>query len=172
MSEWHPTACMLCENNCGIEVKLSADGRHIEKVRGDEAHPASKGYLCQKASRIDYYQNSDDRVTHPLRRTADGSFERVDWETAITEVAARFAGVRDTYGGNKIFYYGGGGQGNHLPGAYGLSTHAALGGTYRSNALAQEKTGEGWVAGTMFGAYARTGDFDNCEVAVFIGKNP
>ncbi len=172
MSEWHPTACMLCENNCGIEVLLSADGRHIEKVRGDESHPASKGYLCQKASRIDHYQNSIDRITHPLRRTEDGSFERVDWDTAISEVAARFAAVRDEFGGDKIFYYGGGGQGNHLPGAYGVSTQSALGGMYRSNALAQEKTGEGWVAGAMFGAYARTGDFENCEVAVFIGKNP
>ena len=172
MSEWHPTACMLCENNCGIEVKLSDDGRRIEKVRGDAAHPASKGYLCQKASRIDHYQNSPDRVTHPLRRTANGSFERIDWDTAIKEVAAGFAAVRDAHGGDKIFYFGGGGQGNHLPGAYGVSTQSALGGIYRSNALAQEKTGEGWVAGSMFGAYVRTGDFDNCEVAVFIGKNP
>jgi anaerobic selenocysteine-containing dehydrogenase len=172
MSDWHPTACMLCENNCGIEVQLSNDGRHIEKIRGDEAHPASRGYLCQKASRIDHYQNSVDRVTHPLRRTADGSFERVDWDTAISEVAARFAAVRDEHGGDKIFYYGGGGQGNHLPAAYGLSTQAALGGSYRSNALAQEKTGEGWVSAAMFGAFARTGDFDNCEVAVFLGKNP
>ncbi len=172
MTDWQPSACMLCENNCGIEIKLSSDGRHIEKVRGDEQHPASRGYLCQKASRIDHYQNSVDRVTHPLRRCADGSFERVDWDTAIAEVAARLAAVRDTHGGDKIFYYGGGGQGNHLPAAYGLSTQAALGGSYRSNALAQEKTGEGWVAASMFGAYARTGDFDNCEVAVFIGKNP
>lgn len=172
MTDWHPTACMLCENNCGIEVKLSADGRRIEKVRGDDAHPASKGYLCQKASRIDHYQNSPDRITYPLRRAADGTFERVDWDTAIKEVAARLKAVRDAHGGKKIFYYGGGGQGNHLPGAYGTATQAALGGIYRSNALAQEKTGEGWVAGAMFGAYARTGDFDNCEVAVFIGKNP
>jgi len=172
MTDWHPTACMLCENNCGIEVKISDDGRQIEKVRGDDAHPASKGYLCQKASRINHYQNSPDRVTHPLRRKADGNFERVDWDTAIDEVASRLAAVRDTHGGDKIFYYGGGGQGNHLPGAYGTATQAALGGIYRSNALAQEKTGEGWVAGAMFGAYARTGDFDHCEVAVFIGKNP
>ena len=138
MSDWHPTACMLCENNCGIEVKLSDDGRRIEKVRGDDAHPASKGYLCQKASRIDHYQNSPDRVTHPLRRKPDGSLERVDWDTAIKEVAAGFAAVRDQYGGDKIFYFGGGGQGNHLPGAYGVSTQSALGGKYRSNALAQE----------------------------------
>ena len=172
MSGWQPSACMLCENNCGIEIMLADDGRTIEKIRGDEAHPASRGYLCQKASRIDFYQNGADRITRPLRRKANGSFEAIDWDTAINEIAEKLCSVRDTYGGEKIFYYGGGGQGNHMPGAYGLSTVAALGGKYRSNALAQEKTGEGWVAASMFGAYARTGDFENCEVAVFIGKNP
>ena len=172
MSDWKPTACVLCENNCGIEVRLSDDGRRIAKIRGDDAHPSSKGYLCQKASCIDYYQNTPDRVTQPLRRRDDGSFEAIDWDTAISEIAAKFCAVRDQYGGDKIFYYGGGGQGNHLPAAYGFSTVSALGGKYRSNALAQEKTGEGWVAASMFGAYARTGDYEHCEVAVFLGKNP
>lgn len=170
--QWQPTACVLCENNCGIEVLLDDSGRHIRKVRGDARHPGSQGYLCQKASQVDHYQNGVDRITRPLRRRADGSFEQIDYATAIREVAARLAAVRDRHGGDKIFYYGGGGQGNHLPAAYGLSTLAALGGRYRSNALAQEKTGEGWVAAAMFGAYARTGDFEHCEVAVFIGKNP
>ena len=62
-----------------------------------------------------------------MRRTADGTFEPVDWDTAIREVAAGLAKIRDTHGGDKIFYYGGGGQGNHLPGAYGRDTRAALG---------------------------------------------
>ena len=172
MSEWSPTACVLCENNCGIEVKLGEDGRTIEKVRGDEAHPGSQGYLCQKASRIDHYQNSVDRITKPLKRQSDGTFEEIEWDVAIHEIADRFCGIRDEFGGDKIMYYGGGGQGNHLPGAYGFTTVSALGGRYRSNALAQEKTGEGWVAASMFGNYARTGDFEHCEAAVFIGKNP
>ena len=47
MSDWLQSACILCENNCGIEVQLGgADGRHIVRTRGDEAHPASRGYLC------------------------------------------------------------------------------------------------------------------------------
>ena len=173
MSEWHPTACVLCENNCGIEVRLGGeDGRTIEKIRGDKAHPASKGYLCQKSTQINHYQNGIDRIKRPLRRKADGSFEEIPWSVAIAEIAQKLGAIRDNYGGDKIFYYGGGGQGNHLPGAYAMSTMAALGGRYRSNALAQEKTGEGWVASRMFGAYARTGDYEHCEVAVFLGKNP
>ena len=169
---WRPTACILCECNCGLEVELGgSDGRRFVRFRGDRAHPASRGYACEKPHRLDYYQNQRDRITAPLRRRADGSFEQIDWETAIAEVAARLACTRDEHGGETIFYYGGGGQGNHLPGAYATATRRALGSRYRSNALAQEKTGEFWVSDRMLGAHTR-GDFEQCEVALFIGKNP
>ena len=171
-SPWQPSACILCECNCGIEIQLGGDdGRRLTKVRGDKAHPSSQGYACEKPSRLDYYQNDPDRLTRPLRRRPDGSFEEIDWETAIREVAERLCAIRDEHGGESIFYYGGGGQGNHLPGAYSRSLRAALGSRYRSNALAQEKTGEAWVATQMLGAFTR-GDFEHCEVGVFIGKNP
>ncbi|MBK7950864.1 MAG: molybdopterin-dependent oxidoreductase [Deltaproteobacteria bacterium] len=169
---WQPSACILCECNCGIEVELGGrDGRRFERVRGDKAHPSSRGYACEKPSRLDYYQNDPSRLTTPLRRRADGSFEAIDWPTAIREVAGKLAAIRDQYGGDSIFYYGGGGQGNHLPGGYARSLRAALGSRYRSNALAQEKTGEAWVAAQMTGAFTRS-DFEHCEVAVFLGKNP
>ena len=172
MTEWHATACILCESNCGIEVRLGGDeGRHFERIRGDKDHPASKGYICEKALRLDHYQNSRDRLTAPMRRRSDGSFEQVDWDTAIGEIAGRLVDIRDEHGGESIFYFGGGGQGNHLPGIYASATRRALGIRYRSNALAQEKTGEIWVNSMMFGNYVR-GDFEHAEVAVFIGKNP
>jgi len=172
MSEWKSTACILCECNCGIEVQLGGpDGRRLVRVRGDDAHPASRGYACEKPSRLDFYQNGPHRLTRPLRRRADGGFDEIDWDTAIREVAHRFAAVRDTWGGDAIFYYGGGGQGNHLPGAYARSTRAVLGSIHRSSALAQEKTGEFWVAEKMVGGYSRA-DFEHCEVALFLGKNP
>ena len=169
---WHKTACILCECNCGIEVRLGADGRTFERIRGDKEHPASQGYTCEKALRLDHYQNGrGERVLHPLRRRPDGTFEEVDWDTAVREVAARLGAVRDAYGGDKILYYGGGGQGNHLCGAYGAALHKGFGGKYRSSAVAQEKSGEVWVNGAMFGNAVR-GEFDECEVAFFVGKNP
>ena len=169
---WKPSACILCECNCGIEVQLGGEaGRHLVRVRGDKAHPASQGYACEKPSRLDHYQNGRDRLTTPLRRRADGGFEPIGWDVALREVAQRFAAVRDTHGGESILYYGGGAQGNHLPGGYARATRAVLGSRYRSNALAQEKTGEFWVSDQMTGTLTRS-DFEHCEVAVFIGKNP
>ena len=54
------------------------------------------------------------------------------------------------------------------------STRAALGIRYTSNALAQEKTGEFWVDGQLFGRSRchTTGDYERAQVAVFWGKNP
>ncbi|NOT60859.1 MAG: molybdopterin-dependent oxidoreductase, partial [Acidobacteria bacterium] len=171
-TSWQPTACILCSLNCGLEVQTGgADGRSIERIRGDRAHPASQGYTCEKPQRLDSYQNAADRLTSPLRRRADGTYEAIDWDTALAEIAVKFLAVKEQYGGETILYYGGGGQGNHLGGAYADSTLKALGNKFRSNALAQEKTGEFWVQGRMMGTGIH-GDFEHCEVAVFIGKNP
>ena len=57
------------------------------------------------------------------------------------------------------------------PGAYSSATRRALGSRFRSSALAQEKTGEFWVCDRMMGGSTRA-DFEHCDVALFLGKNP
>lgn len=168
-AEWHKTACILCESNCGVEIKL--DGRSFVRIRGNKSHVESKGYTCEKALRLDHYQNHRARLTTPMRRRPDGTHEPVEWETAITEIAARLAAVRDQHGGASIFRYGGGGQGNHLGGIYGQAVAGLLGSVYRSNAIAQEKTGEAYVEGRLYRAHTRP-DIEHTEVAIFLGKNP
>jgi anaerobic selenocysteine-containing dehydrogenase len=169
MEQWHKSACILCECNCGIEV-LTEDGL-LRRIRGDKQHVSSEGYTCNKALRLEHYQNGPHRLTSPLRRKQDGSYEEIGWDTAIAEIAARLADLRDAHGGESIFFYGGGGQGNHLGGAYSSALMRALGARHRSNALAQEKTGEFWVDAQLYRGHSR-GDFEHAEVAVFVGKNP
>lgn len=166
---WQPSACILCECNCGIEVQIA--DRSIAKIRGDRTHPGSLGYVCEKAQRLDRYQSNPRRLTSPLRRREDGSYEEIDWDTAVAEIAAKLTAIRAEHGGEKIFFYGGGGQGNHLGRANAVAFQAALGSKYYSNALAQEKTGEAWVDGRMYGGHTK-GDFERSEVVMFIGKNP
>lgn len=168
-ADWKSTACILCSVNCGLQVQT--EGRHFKKIKGDKTNPRSLGYTCEKPARLDHYQNHADRVTSPLRRREDGSFEEIDWDTAIREVSEKLAAIRDTHGGEKILYYGGGGQGNHLGGAYSAATRRALGMRYASNALAQEKTGEFWVERILFGDRPEP-DFERAQVSVFVGKNP
>ncbi|BFM18146.1 molybdopterin oxidoreductase family protein [Maricurvus nonylphenolicus] len=166
------SACILCSVNCGLEVTAGGkDGRELIKIKGDRDNPSSEGYICDKASRLNYYQMGEDRIDSPMRRRADGSYEKVDWDTAIAEVAAGLKAVKEKHGGDKILFLGGGGQGNHLGGMYSQGLQKVLGVKYRSNALAQEKTGEFWVNGKMFGGPAH-GGFEEAEVSVFLGKNP
>ena len=167
--EWHTTACILCGVNCGLQVRI-ADG-NFSKIKGDKNNPRSKGYTCEKPASLARYQANRERLKSPLRRLPDGGFEEIDWDTAIREVAERLGAIRDEHGGEKILYYGGGGQGNHLGGAYSAATRQKLGMRYASNALAQEKTGEFWVERQMFGGRPEP-DFENAEVSIFIGKNP
>ena len=127
--DWQPTACILCSSTAASRCAL--DGRRIARVRGDKAHPASQGYTCEKALRLDHYQNGRDRLTTPAaaprRRHVRG--DRLGHRDRRGRRAAR-ARCATTHGGESIFYYGGGGQGNHLGGGYGRATRAALGCVY------------------------------------------
>jgi anaerobic selenocysteine-containing dehydrogenase len=171
-AEWRKTACNLCYVNCGIEVLI--DQGKIAKVRGDRENPKSQGYLCNKAARIPYYAHHRDRLTSPLRRRADGSFEEIDWDTAIAEIAARLREVVDRHGGKSVALYGGGGQGNHAGGAYANALLRALGSRHVFNALSQEKTGDFWVNGHMFGSQTchTAEDVHHCDLLFVIGANP
>jgi anaerobic selenocysteine-containing dehydrogenase len=166
------TACILCSRNCGLEIDV-VDG-HLKKIRGDAAHPSSKGYLCNKAARLDYYQNHADRLTHPLKRQSDGSFIRVSWDQALGDIAQRLTAIRDHHGGDAFAFVGGGGQGNHLGGAYSRQLLSAMKSRFVYSSLAQEKTGDFWVNGRLFGAQNchPMEDVEHADYVLFIGANP
>ncbi len=166
------TACILCSCNCGLEVEI--DGGRFAKIRGDERHPLSRGYMCQKAARLDFYQNHGDRLRHPLRRERNGRFSRVSWDEAITDIAGRLLSIRTKHGGDAFAFVGGGGQGNHLGGAYSKQLLAAMKSRYAYNSLGQEKTGDFWVNGRLFGSQAchTTEDAEHSDYVLFIGCNP
>jgi anaerobic selenocysteine-containing dehydrogenase len=172
VAEWRKTACNLCYVNCGLEV-LVDEGR-IAKVRGDRENPKSQGYLCNKAARIPFYAHHKDRLTTPLRRRADGGFDEIDWDTAIAEIAARLRDLVERHGGQSLALYGGGGQGNHAGGAYANALLRALGSRHVFNALSQEKTGDFWVNGHMFGSQTchTAEDVHHCDLLFVIGANP
>ena len=173
---WHKSACNLCYINCGVELGVSGDGaaRRIVKVRGDADNPRSQGYLCNKAQAIPSYVHHRDRLTTPLRRRADGSHEAIDWDTAIREIAERLGAVVSNHGGKTIAAFGGGGQGNHAGGSFAFGFLRALGSRTIFNALSQEKTGDFWLNGHLFGSQmCHTGeDIHHCDLLLVLGANP
>jgi anaerobic selenocysteine-containing dehydrogenase len=166
------SACVLCSQVCG--VVLTVDDTRIVSVRGDATDPISQGYLCQKARKLDAYQSSPERLDTPLRRRSDGAYEPIDWATAEREIAERLSALVEAHGPSCFAFYGGGGQANHLGGAYGQSVLAAIGSNRYFNAQAQENTGEFWVNGRLFGNQTchTSEDVANAEVVVLVGTNP
>ena len=87
-------------------------------------------------------------VSSPLgraRQTMELARAKLELPVADYSLDARLREIGAEYGGESLFYYGGGGQGNHLGGAYAPSTMGAHGMRYRSSALAQQETIGFWV---------------------------
>ncbi|MFC3152710.1 molybdopterin-dependent oxidoreductase [Litoribrevibacter euphylliae] len=168
----HATACILCSRNCGISI--TTEGDRFTKIKGDKAHPMTEGYICQKAARLEHYQEHADRLSHPLKRQADGSHQPISWDQALTEIAEQLLSIRDQHGGDAFAFVGGGGQGNHLGGAYGQQLRLAMKSRYVYSALAQEKTQDFWVNGRLFGDQRChiTEDVEHSDYVLFIGCNP
>src|SRR5690349_22836863 len=95
-------------------VATVEDGR-VTKLRPDREHPLSRGFACPKGIAMTEVQNDPDRLLHPMRRGADGEFERVSWETALDEIGDRLRAVREEHGDDSIGWY----MGN--PGAFSYS---------------------------------------------------
>ena len=173
---WHKSACNLCYINCGVELGVSGSGadQRIVKVRGDGDNPRSQGYLCNKAQAIPSYVHHRDRLTTPLRRRPDGSHEPTSWDTAVREIAERLGPIVAHHGGKTIAAVGGGGQGNHAGGSYAFGFLRALGSRTIFNALSQEKTGDFWLNGHLFGSQmCHTGeDIHHCDLLLVLGANP
>lgn len=172
MARTDTTACILCSRNCGLSVEI--EDNQFKKIKGDKDHPFTQGYICQKAARLEHYQNHDDRLTTPLQRQSDGSFKPVSWDEALDDIAQRLVAIRDQHGGNAFAFLGGGGQGNHLGGAYSQQLLAAMKSYFSYNSLGQEKTGDFWVNGRLFGKqYCHTTeDVEHADYVLFIGTNP
>ncbi|MGV9676290.1 molybdopterin-containing oxidoreductase family protein [Nocardia sp. NPDC003482] len=98
-----PTYCRICEPLCGLIATVEND--RLIRLRPDKRHPLSRGFACPKGIAFADVQNDPDRVLYPLRRTASGEFERVSWETALDEIAARLRVVTAAHGRESLGWY-------------------------------------------------------------------
>ena len=142
------TSCVLCAQNCGLEVEV--ENNSIVNVKGDKSNGKSEGYLCRKGMNIANHQHNADRLKYPLKRVGD-RFERISWDQAIDEIAMKLKGIVGQYGPRSYAYMGGGGQGCHFEAAFGVRVLRGLGSQYHYSPLAQEFSGAFWVCGRTLG---------------------
>jgi anaerobic selenocysteine-containing dehydrogenase len=148
MGEWHKTGCILCAQNCGLEILV--ENNRMTKVKPDKSNPRSQGYACRKGLNVIYHQYPRDRLTKPLKRVGD-RFEPVSWDLAIDEIAAKMQALVDRHGPRCLAYMGGSAQGGHMEAAFGLGILRAMGSQYFYSSAGQEFCGSWWVTGRVFG---------------------
>ncbi len=170
MGKIFKTGCVLCAQNCGLEIEV--ENNRIVKVRGDKSNAKSEGYICRKGLNVAYHQHNADRLKYPLKKVRD-KFERISWDQAIDEIATKLKGIIDEYGPRSFAYMGGGGQGCHFEAAFGVRLMRSLGSQYQYSALAQEFSGAFWVCGRTHGKqYLHDQpDVDNTDVLLIFGWN-
>ncbi len=96
-----------CPDACGI-VATVEDGR-VTALRGDPAHPVTRGFLCFRTSRFLERQYSAERVTRPLLRKA-GELVPVSMDEALDVVAEGLLRIRAESGPAAILHYRSGGS--------------------------------------------------------------
>jgi anaerobic selenocysteine-containing dehydrogenase len=65
MSDWNKTSCVLCAQNCGLEIRV--ENNRMVKVRPDKDNPRSEGYACRKGLNVAFHYS-------PLAQELTGIF--------------------------------------------------------------------------------------------------
>ena len=90
------TACAQCAAGCGVRVRV-VGGRAV-KIEGHPDNPINRGGIGPRGLSGLQVLYDPDRVTQPMRRKGprgSGTWEPIDWDAAIAEVAARLSKLRD-----------------------------------------------------------------------------
>ena len=109
---------MDCPDACSWVITVDDEGK-ATKLRGNAAHPHTRGGLCVKVNPFLEFSRDPSRLLHPMKRVGakgDGQFERITWDEALSTLATRLQHILDTDGGDAIWPFDGTGTVGYLQG--------------------------------------------------------
>lgn len=168
----HYRSCTLCEATCGIAIEV--DGDRVISVRGDDADPFSKGYICPKGTALADLHHDPDRLRTPMRRDGD-TWQPIDWDEALDLVASKLRETRARHGADAVAVY----QGNPTAHNLGLLTYGqlalrSLGTKNMYSATSLDQLPHMLAALQMFGnqLLMAVPDVDRADLFICLGANP
>ncbi|WP_297480075.1 molybdopterin-dependent oxidoreductase [Thermococcus sp.] len=100
------SVCMRdCYDTCSMVSELK-NGRL--RVKGNQEHPITAGFLCPKGALLPKWFHSKDRLRKPLIRTGEkgsGKFKKASWKEAIDLVARKLRDVIERHGSESVLVY-------------------------------------------------------------------
>ena len=103
-----PTICFNCEAGCGILAYVDKDRLTIQKFEGNPEHPGSRGRNCAKGPATLNQVEDPERIRYPMKRVGlrgGGPLERVSWDQALDDIAARIRRARIEGRRNEVMYH-------------------------------------------------------------------
>lgn len=161
-----PSLCNACSSKCGFMAKVK-DGR-LWEISGLADHPNSKGKICGRGHGFASVVYSEERLTEPLKRQEDGTFEPISWDDAMAEIGHKIKGVLAEHGPGAISLINDPRPTGkvwtknfmHALGSNNWYSHAAACDLSRTSAI---------YHCTGFNSYGA--DFANAKVVMFIGRS-
>ncbi len=168
--------CNLCEAICGIE--LTIERGEVTGIRGNDADPLSRGYICPKGvSMADVYTDPD-RLRRPVKRVGEGvdaEWVEIGWDEALDLVADRLAETIDKHGRNAVGVYLGNPSAHSLGSAtHGIAMVKSLRTRNRFSASSVDQIPHQFVAWQLYGhqLLLPVPDIDRTSFFLVVGANP
>jgi anaerobic selenocysteine-containing dehydrogenase len=172
MATTHYRSCSLCEATCGVAIDVEGD--QVVSIRGDDADPFSKGYICPKGTALADLHHDPDRLKRPVVREGS-SWREIGWDDAFDLVVRRLKDVRAAHGADAIAVY----QGNPTAHNLGLMMHGQvflrkLGTRNAFSATSTDQLPHMLAALMMFGdqLLMAVPDIDRTDHMIVLGGNP
>ena len=90
---------------CALKT-IVKDGKIVRTEAADyTGAEENEGYICQKGIMSCRQPYDPKRLTHPLKRVGErgeGKFEKISWDQALDEIAAKLLELRDEYGPESL----------------------------------------------------------------------
>ena len=123
----HRCICGFCSTGSCLLLETVENGK-IVKVEPDWESPFNPGPYCVKWKYGVEYIYHKDRPMYPLKRIGkrgEGKWQRISWEQAFNEIAAKVKEITAKYGAESICSFMGTGRAMHIGSAMARFTYLA-----------------------------------------------
>lgn len=107
--------CTFCIVSCGLLAHVRDD--KVVKLEPNPEHRLSRGFNCERMKYALKWLYHPDQLHHPLKRTGkrgEGKWQRISWEQAIGEIAAKLNQLKAEYGPQSLAVFEGTYRGENI----------------------------------------------------------
>jgi formate dehydrogenase major subunit len=164
------TVCSHCSVGCAIDAVVE-NGVWVRQEPVFDS-PINLGAHCAKGAAIREHGHGEFRLRWPMK-LVDGKYQRISWDQAYSEIAARMQEIRKASGPDAVYWIGSSKHNNEQ--AYLMRKFVSLWGSNNCDHQARicHSTTVAGVANTWgYGAMTNSyNDMQNSKCALYIGSN-